>query len=93
MRAQLLPDGVRGVSASPRENYRKRKVQGKAGKREFMASTVNGVGGGGRMFLEAAFVCSLDCLCLRLSLFASPQRELILREHGLQVRITENSWL
>lgn len=46
MRAQLLPDGVRGVSASPRENYRKRKVQGKAGKREFMASTVNGVGGG-----------------------------------------------
>lgn len=28
-----------------------------------------------------------------LSLFASPQREFILREHGLQVRITENSWL
>lgn len=40
---RMVLEGVLRGSASPRENYRKGKVQGKAGKREFMASTLNRV--------------------------------------------------
>lgn len=56
----MMLEGVLRGSASPRENYRKWKVQGKAGKREFMASRVNGAWG---LFLEAAFLSSLVFVC------------------------------